>query len=445
MIKKIIWLVVSSLMALSLVMAACGPAEVEEEVEEEIEGELEEEKLADDIGPKYGGTINLITSRNPSSWDPTKSQAIRVSHMQYTSNELMQGDWSKGPQGTGETEWEYGFLGDVGLLTGELAESWELPDDETIIYNLVKGAKYHDKPPANGREVTAEDVVWNIEMQFNYPTAWQTIAYPPDEAAEVTGKLLPGDARRPTSVKAIDRYTVEVKVPASSQGIMLLEIGENLYTSPPEIWDGDGPGEGEGMDDWTKVMGSGPFTITDFVPDSSMTYSKFPDYYETDPLYPGNKWPYADHIRILIIPDTSTRQAALRVGTIDMLTATPEDGKVLLAQIPELQWSTRVRTTQVAGGRLDKPDLPYQDLRVRRALNLAVDQEALLRDLYDGEGMLLAYPYPATKSWEKYFTPLEEMPKVQELFSYDPEKAKELLAEAGYPEGFKTVIQCTST
>ncbi|MBA7702334.1 hypothetical protein ES703_111098 [subsurface metagenome] len=139
-------------MALSLVMASCGPA-AEVEVEEEVE--VEKEGILSPTVPKYGGTITVV-GRDLGPIDPTTAQAIRVGHMQLTSNELMQGDWTKGPQGSGETLWEWGFLGDVGLEVGELAESWELPDDTTIIYHLRKDAYYHDKPPANGRKVSIQ-------------------------------------------------------------------------------------------------------------------------------------------------------------------------------------------------------------------------------------------------------------------------------------------------
>jgi len=440
MSKRILWMAVSGLMVLSLVIASCGPADVEEE----DEGEIEEQEVVSSTGPVYGGTITAVRTGNLGNWDPTEAQAIRVTHMQMTSNELMQGDWTKGPQGTGETEWEYGFLGDVTLETGELADSWDLPDSETIIYHINKDAKFHDIPPVNGRDVTAEDVVWNIEMQFNYPRAWQTMAFAPDEPDKVTGRFLPGNPRRPISARAIDEHTVELKVPAASQAILLLEIGDNLYTNPPEIWVGTGPGEGEGMADWTKVIGSGPWMLEDYTPDSVVKFKKNPNYFETDPLFPGNKVPYADYAQWLIIPDTSTQQAAFRTGKIDMLSVTPEDGKQLLIQMPDLNYLERVSSTYVAGGRLDQPEKPWADLRVRRAANLAVNQEEILADYLDGDGVLLGYPYPDKKSWEKFFTPLSEMPKVAELFSYDPEKAKALLTEAGYPDGFNATIQVRS-
>ena len=385
--------------------------------------------------------MTIIGSDPTGGWDPTRAQAIRTAGMQYTSNELMQGDWTKGPQGTGETKWEYGFLGDTTLETGELAESWEVKDDGTIIFNLRKGIKYHNKAPANGREMTAQDVVWNMEMQFNYVTAWQTMTYPPSKAEAVTGSVLPGDARRPTSFKALDKYTVEIKTPPASQAIMLLEIGDNAYVNPPELWTSPGAA---GVPTWDKVVGSGPYTIKNYVPGSVLEYTKFKDYFETDPLYPGNKWPYIDTIKLLIIPDLSTRQAAFRIGKLDMMSLSPEDAKLMLKQRPDIQYVKRVGGVNVLSGRMDKKDLPYKDIRVRQALNMAVDKEAYLNGFLAGEGVMLGYPYPPTQSWAKFYTPLEEMPKVKELFTYNPEKARQLLKEAGYPTGFKAKVNMSN-
>lgn len=398
--------------------------------------------------PIYGGTITTAAGADYSAWDPTMAQAIRCGHMQYTSNELMQGDWTKGPQGSGQTNWEWGWLGDLSLETGELCESWELPDNQTIIYHIRKGAHYFLNPKAdkntlvNGREVTAEDVVWNMEMQFNYPTAWQTMTYPPDKPEKVTGKVLPGDARRPTSFTAIDKYTVQVKVPATSQGIMLMEIGDNAYTNPPEIWKTGGD-----FTRWQNIIGSGPWILSDYVSGSSITYKRNDKYFEIDPLYPGKnyQWPYADSIKILVIPDLSTRLSALRTGKVDLLQAvTHDDAFPIMNSIKDMQTYRRIATTWVLSGRLDKPNLPYKDRRVRVALNLAVDKQAVLKDYMKGDGELLAYPYPPLKSWEKYYTPLDQLPaETQEIIKGgNVEKAKQLLTEAGYPNGFRATVEC---
>ena len=366
-------------------------------------------------------------------------------HMQWDSNELLGGDWTKGPQGTGETLWEFGFLGDSTLEGPELADSWEFPDDTTIIYHLHHGAHFQNKPPANGRELTAADVVWNMEMQFNWPGLWQTTAYPPNQPAKVNGQVLPGDPRRPTSFTALDKYTVQVKVPAASQALMFLEIGDNAYTNPPECWTGP---NAPGMDTWQKCVGTGQYMMTTFVPGSIQVYTKNPNYFETDPLYPGNQWPYIDSVRILNIPDLSTQQAAFRTAKIDMLTvSTATDAQLLLQQRPELQYVKAVLTRNVVAGRQDKPNLPYQNILVRQAMNLAVDKQAILTGYYNNQAVMLGYPYPSTQSWAKFYTPLDQMPTapqypgsqctVPELFGYNVDKAKDLLKQAGYPNGFK--------
>jgi len=79
-----------------------------------------------------------------------------------TQEELLQGDWAKGPAGTGDSDWLYGFVGRVALETGSLAESWELPDNQTAIWHIRKGVRWQNVPPANGREYTADDAVFNM-------------------------------------------------------------------------------------------------------------------------------------------------------------------------------------------------------------------------------------------------------------------------------------------
>jgi peptide/nickel transport system substrate-binding protein len=270
------------------------------------------------------------------------------------------------------------------------------------------------------------------------------MGYPPTEPAAVTGKLLPGDPRRPTSVRALDRYTVEVKVPAASQAIMLLEIGDNLYTNPPECWT-----EGDGWQDWTEVVGSGPWILADYITAASITYERNPDYFEYDPLHPENRLPYLDTLKLRIIPDRSSLLAAFRTGQVDLMWgfggASYDEAAELKEQCPDALWSRRLGTGGIAAGRMDKTELPFCKLEVRQAMNMAVDKESFLKDYLNGEGVMLGYPYLPTKGYEKFYTPLEEMPEeVQMLFTYDPPRAKELLEEAGYPDGFSTTIYCSA-
>jgi len=207
--------------------------------------------------------------------------------------------------------------------------------------------------------------------------------------------------------------------------------------------------------DWKVHVGTGPFMLTDYVPASSMLLVRNPTYFMNDPLHPENQLPYIDSVVGLIIPDTSTQYAAFRTGKLDrMASIAAEDSAAFLKRQPALGYTTKLVASAQPSGRMDKQELPFKDIRVRQALNLAVDKEAILRDYYKGQGVLFALPVTPLPAHKNLFTPLEEMPKeptisgsqctVPELFTYNPEKAKQLLKEAGYPNGFKTEIVCTA-
>ena len=153
MTKKIVWIIVSSLMALSLVVASCGPAAVEEEEEEEevvIGQEEEEEEEEEEEGflppevPKYGGSFTWHLTTDVMGFDPIMKLQMECKSLWMTNEELMTGDWAKGPAGTGETDWTAGFIGRIELQTGSLAESWETPDNETIIFHIPFIFSYQD-------------------------------------------------------------------------------------------------------------------------------------------------------------------------------------------------------------------------------------------------------------------------------------------------------------
>ena len=376
--------------------------------------------------PRYGGTFTFVY-REPTGFDPANTMSVQIfTALSFCQDEMLRGDWAKGPAGTGETDWMNGYIGRVGLLTGSLAESWEFPDGGTIVFHLRKGVRFWNKPPVNGRELTATDVAWSMNREWTSPRGFPSFWF---KAAD-----------RPTSFKALDKYTVEIKVPAAMQGALFVVIADQTHIYAPEVVERYGD-----YNDWRNQAGTGPFILTDYVAGSALTYSRNPNYWMKDPLHPENQLPYVDGLKQLIISDLSTHLAAFRTGKLDLMGMYPnvswEDAESLMKFAPQLKFKV------VTGGdvqiwfRIDKPELPFKDVRVRQALNLAVNQPDIVKSLYQGHADLLGHPYPPFKTWEPFYTPLQEMPAaVQELFAHNPEKAKKLLADAGYPNGFKTQV-----
>ncbi|GAG28535.1 unnamed protein product, partial [marine sediment metagenome] len=194
-------------------------------------------------------------------------------------------------------------------------------------------------------------------------------------------------------------------------------------------------------------VGTGAFILTDYVSGSAATLERNPNYWRKHPLYPEDTIPYIDSIKWLIIPDASTQISALRTGKIDRLTVGWEDVPAVMKTTPELNWSERPpEGSLLIFMRTDKPELPFYDQRVRYALQLGLDNRAIVDDYYEGNAVLVNHPITPMPEFEGMYTPLEELPEaVRELYGYDPEKARQLLAEAGYPDGFTTSIITTTT
>ena len=385
--------------------------------------------------PKYGGTFTYWLKTDPMGFDEAYAVHPNITTAALTQDKLMIGDWAKGPAGSGEIDWTYGFIGRVGVMTGSLAQSWETPDDQTIVYHLRQGVHWalnsnsEASRLVNGREVTADDVVFSINRAFTSKTAYLYSAYT-------------SVGNNPTSIKALDKYTVEVKTNLAMHGLMVLVCGGFLWTWPQEVINKYGD-----MKDWKNSVGTGPFMMTDYVAGSAITFTRNRNYFGKDPLHPQNQLPYLDGVKMLIIPDISTYLAALRTGKLDMLPAVQwEDAASLIKTNPELKYHTRYQTPTFPVGRVDKPDLPFKDIKVRQALNMAIDKQAILKSYFGGHAALLGYPWPPTKTYEAIYTPLEQQSQaVKDLFNYDPAKAKQLLADAGFPNGFVTHIVCDGT
>ncbi len=437
--KKIAWLVVGCLMVGTLALASCGSTVTEEEEEEVTEEEEEEaegpEMVRDALGklvekPQYGGEFRPGVSASPWNFDDTLSHIWGAQTQHLTNETLVQGDWAKGPAGTDDASFLYALAPPLhrDIAAPMLAESWEIVEPDTIIFHIRQGVHFalnpdlEDSRLVNGREMTVDDVVFSIERTWEVPTAYQHITYPWME-----------------SVRAIGDWTVEVKAESGRLG-MVWEGINYAHIVPREVVE-----QYEDLSDWRNAVGTGPFILTDYVQDSSATFERNPSYWMKDPLHPTNTLPYVDSVRWLIIPDMSTKLAALRTGQIDHIDSIApvislEAADKLIETNPELQYLEYPSGWQpLIHMRVDTP--PLDDIRVRRALNMAVNQPEMRDTLYRGHGQLVIFTVGPVAEFADMHTPLEELPEsTRELFEYHPEKAKQLLTEAGYPDGFKLEI-----
>ncbi|MFC1990396.1 ABC transporter substrate-binding protein, partial [Chloroflexota bacterium] len=372
-----------------------------------------------------------VFNKPPYGMDDGYSTGAGTYTMNLTNDKLLGGDWAKGSAGTGETNFMISTF-NPNAQAGILAESWEIPDPNTVVFHIRKGIHWHDKPPVNGRELTADDVALTFARASEIPSRVNSI------------NRFPGWFE---SATATDKYTVVIKGndTLKNRTTMVFEgIAENQRIVPRDAVEKYGD-----LRDWRNSCGTGPFMLVDAVPGSSYTLVKNPNYWRKDPLHPENQLPYLDGATFLEIIDVSTRIAAVRTGKVDSIGGDApvawEDAKLLMKTNPELKLAKGLRPrVWLMFMRLDRqlPWAPQDDpdaLKVRRALHMAIDFNAIKDELYNGEGSTLTWP--VEPFYPHLYTPIEELPEpTRELFEYHPDKAKELLAEAGYPNGFKCNI-----
>ncbi|MEK7354348.1 MAG: ABC transporter substrate-binding protein [Chloroflexota bacterium] len=274
------------------------------------------------------------------------------------------------------------------------------------------------------RGVTADDVVSSFNRIIRAPAAWITTGQPQVSKSATIEKTGPWEVTLRTPVELMTAF------------VWLAQGAGFARLYPPEVAARYGD-----MADWRNAVGTGPYMLVDYVPGSQLLYKKNPIYWGKDPIGPGkgNQLPYADSLRELIIPDLSTAYAALRTGKLDLqMGAEKVDAQSLWKTAPRLEYQKYLAGPNLIAMRQDKADKPFKDIRVRQALMLATDFQTIKRDYYGGDAEIDVWP--TNKNLVLYVS-LDKMPAaVQELYKYNPDKAKQLLKEAGYPSGFKTLI-----
>ena len=377
--------------------------------------------------PQYGGIMKIRASRNIENFDPYFTFELSSIYGGWMER-LVADDWTLDP-----AVFEYQLPWHPSkYMKGQLAESWDFPDPVTHVIHLRKGIHWQNMSPAYGREFTADDVVFH----FNRLLGLNHFPDPSPFPAEVGFQEL-------TSVTAKDRYTVIFKwnmpnpefIMEHLHGVSLRQCIEN-----PEAvrkW-GD-------LSDWHHAIGTGPFILKDFISGSSATLIKNPDYWGYDERYPQNKLPYVDAIKYKVIPDQDAALAAMRSGELDVIAGgvTAEQAQAMRRTNPEIL-QIRIKTRQAVTIQPRNDRAPFNDIRVRKAMQLALNLPAIARDYYHS----LVEPYPSSvlssyysKVMPGWAFPYEQWPQdLKDEYACNPDSARQLLADAGYPAGFKTNI-----
>jgi oligopeptide transport system substrate-binding protein len=307
---------------------------------------------------------------------------------------------------------------DRGVVGPDLAERWtHSPDGKVFTFYLRKGVRYHD-----GSEVTAGDFKYQFERVANPDNLSPHMA----RLAGVVGvkefqeKQAPGIA----GIAVVDKYTLRITM--EQPNILLPYFLTGVWASavPPRVV------ERLGKEFGTKPVGSGPFVFESWGRGREIVLRKFPDYWRTDRW--GNRLPYVDKVVFRQIRDMAAVEAEIEAGTIDSAyiryTAYPKYKKHPLFK-NNLVEGVEYYTKHI-GFNLATPGAPWRDKRVRQAVNYAIDRKAIVDVVQNGMA------YPATGALPLMLRDEQQIAG----YEYNPEKARQLLAEAGYPKGFSAKI-----
>jgi peptide/nickel transport system substrate-binding protein len=235
-------------------------------------------------------------------------------------------------------------------------------------------------------------------------------------------------------IEVVDRYTVQfiLKEPF----VWLVNVLANPYSTwivAPEVVQQFGD-----LKKPESVIGTGPFILERYEPNVKTVFKRNPDYFLKDQ-------PYVDGVEWLVLEDPSTGLAMYRAGQIDCGPAAnwgvrQQDLEALQKSHPRLVYQDFLSnvTSSVVYLRNDMP--PFNDVRVRRAISMAIDRQGIIEGVY-----MRGEPTPAiARGATEWSLPIDQLGEGARYYQYDPKEARRLLAEAGFPKGFKTPISTTN-
>ncbi len=281
-----------------------------------------------------------------------------------------------------------------------LAESFEVNEDATeYVFTLRQGVLFH-----NGQEMTAADVVYSFETAMEPP------------APGVKGPYFVNIA----SVEATDDYTVTITMSKPDPTLPGV-IAWTRYTPIVPA------GIGDEINWLSEGIGTGPYRLVEYVPNDRVVYTCYEEHWNAGV-------PCIRDVTLKVLPDEQSRVAALRSGEIDGGTLTPDVASTL-----EGDESLQILTGLFAAPRVIQfntvEDVPWRDARVRQAINLAVDRQEIIDNVYGGSAELTGAIPPGYGEW-----PLSA-DELAEYYTPNLEQATALMQEAGFGDGFDVTLQ----
>jgi len=384
-------------LALALGLAACGGSS----------GGGSTSPSSSSDQPKQGGTLTLSYLTEPSSLDPAIAWNVIDWQIEH---DIYQGFLRYAPK-SGEAGTQ--LIPALATEVPSAANGGISADGKTYTFHLRKGVKF--QPPVS-REVTAADFKYSFERMMGSPRAPATSFYMGVVGAD---QFVAHKATEISGFKVVDDYTVQITLKSPDLSF-LNAITMDFCDAVPKEW----------VDKWGKQfnrhpLGTGPFVFQKWTPGREIVLTRNPDYWEQGK-------PYLDGIDYQLSFNPSTALLKLERGEVDVLgDGLPTADLVRVQNDPKLKQQIFSQPLVAISYMFMNVQMkPFDNVKVRQALSWAIDRDKLVK-LQGGQAMSLWQFYP------------KGMPGYQDgkvYYGYDPAKAKQLLADAGYPNGFKTML-----
>src|SRR6059036_3237372 len=344
--------------------------------------------------PKRGGVLARASAWDPPVIDPRLTQSVGLFQFAtLTSNRLVRYPFADEASGPADL-----------ALKGDLAESWQSNADARVwTFKLRQGVKWQNLPPLNGRELVAADVKYCFEQYAKEGVQAFTFQ-------EIEGMETP------------DTHTLRVhlKTPNALFPQNVAEPVAVIFSR--EVLEEDG-------DLKKRLIGTGPYLLKEHTRKVRVVLARNPDYFDK-----GR--PYVDEYTILSTPDAATRLAAFRTGQSDIIwLASPSEVETVRKTTPAAVVQEIKNVLAPFGLALAQDKPPFNDVRVRRAISMAIDRQKQVDTVFEGHGI---------PGWGvPYIYYQDKAPTLKELgpwWQYRPAEAKKLLAEAGHGKGFETTL-----